>query len=337
VSSSVDDELGRVGDLVDAALPRFLGTLTPGPFAEVVATYPRRRGKALRPALCLAACRALGGRERDALEAAVALELLHAAFLVHDDVEDASPTRRGRPSLPAAHGSALAVHAGDALVALAVGPLLAARAHLDAGTLGRVVEELELMARVTVDGQARDLVGPRRRSLDEADVADVADEADRDAAYDDVLRTMLMKTACYSVVAPCRIGALVATAGRVDVDRFDRYGAWLGLAYQLRDDHLDAGEPRRTLAVTHLLTRARPAERAFVDGLLARTAANAAEQARLRRLLERRGSLAFADEVAVALAIAAEDEVAVAFGPGAAGPDGALLRDLPKWAVTRTV
>jgi geranylgeranyl diphosphate synthase, type II len=330
VSASVAEELARVGELVDAVLPRFLGTLTPGPFADVVAEYPRRRGKAVRPALCLATCRAFGGREDDALAAAVTLELLHAAFLVHDDVEDASPTRRGRPSLPALHGTGVAVHAGDALIVLALGPLLAVRTRLGARTVGRVVEELELMARVTIDGQARDLLGTG---------GGAADGGVSGAAYDDVLRTMLLKTACYSALTPCRVGAIVATRGRVDVGRFDRFGAWLGLAYQLRDDRLDAGEPRRTLAVTHLLTRARPSERRFVEDLLATDPGAAPDpdaRTRLRRLLSRHGSLAFADGVADALADAARAEVAVAFAPGADGPEGDLLRALATWAASRS-
>ena len=62
----------------------------------LVADYPARAGKRLRPALLLAACEAFGGDLRDALPAAVSLELMHNAFLVHDDVEDASGRRQGR-------------------------------------------------------------------------------------------------------------------------------------------------------------------------------------------------------------------------------------------------
>ena len=71
---------------------------------DLVAEYPGRGGKAIRPALCLATTVAFGGELDEALPSAVALELLHNAFLVHDDIEDASLLRRGRPTLHAEHG-----------------------------------------------------------------------------------------------------------------------------------------------------------------------------------------------------------------------------------------
>jgi geranylgeranyl diphosphate synthase type II len=329
VSLSVEDELGRVAALVGAAVPRFLDALAPGPFADVVAEYPSRPGKAFRPALCLATCRAFGGRDEDALEVAVALELLHHAFLVHDDVEDASPERRGRPSLPAAHGPALAVHAGDALVVLALGPVLVGRRRLGPRTTLRVVEELELMARLTIEGQARDLLAAREGPRSP------------EPPVDAVLRTTLLKTACYSALAPCRLGALVATRGRADVGRFDRFAAWLGLAYQLRDDTLDAGEPRWTLATAHLLEQAEPDDRRFVADLLADHGTldrppGPDDGDRLRALLERHGSLAFVAEVAAALAEAAAAEVEVAFAAAPDGPARELVRELAGWAVRRS-
>jgi geranylgeranyl pyrophosphate synthase len=78
--------------------------------------YPSRPGKALRPALCLSAGRVFGASNDDLLGLAVAIELLHNAFLVHDDIVDGSEMRRGRPTLSVTHGMAAALNAGDALV-----------------------------------------------------------------------------------------------------------------------------------------------------------------------------------------------------------------------------
>src|SRR5215472_6585301 len=61
---------------------------------DLVPTYPKRTGKGLRAALCLATCGALGGSERKAINSAVAVELFHNAFLIHDDVQDESVCRR---------------------------------------------------------------------------------------------------------------------------------------------------------------------------------------------------------------------------------------------------
>src|SRR6185503_6490372 len=75
-----------------------------GPLYDLLADYPFREGKGLRPAICFAACRAAGGRTEQALLSATALELVHHAFLVHDDVEDGSEFRRGRFTLFKEHG-----------------------------------------------------------------------------------------------------------------------------------------------------------------------------------------------------------------------------------------
>ena len=85
---------------------------------EPLADYPRRAGKGLRAALCLAACSAHGGLEDDALAAAAAIELAHSAFLVHDDIQDGSDWRRGQPTLHRRVGVPLALNAGDALAVL---------------------------------------------------------------------------------------------------------------------------------------------------------------------------------------------------------------------------
>src|SRR5512140_987508 len=108
---------------------------------DLVRAYPSRAGKAIRPALLLATCEAFGGRLAEGLRPAVALELLHNAFLIHDDIEDASPSRRGAPSLHTRFGLPLAVNAGDALAALALEPLLHSR-ELGSRVSLRLVEEL---------------------------------------------------------------------------------------------------------------------------------------------------------------------------------------------------
>src|SRR4051794_388456 len=92
-----------------------------------VVGYPRRGGKAPRPALLLAACAAFDGDDHRALPAAVAIELMHTAFLVHDDIEDDAELRRSGPSLHRMVGTPLAVHTGDALALASFTPLLGRR------------------------------------------------------------------------------------------------------------------------------------------------------------------------------------------------------------------
>jgi geranylgeranyl diphosphate synthase type I len=96
-----------------------------------------RTGKRLRPLLCLLACKATGGDWQAAIPAASALELIHNFTLIHDDIEDNSPTRHQRPTVWSVWGMAQALNAGDALWALARGSIyrLTDRGHSPAATL----------------------------------------------------------------------------------------------------------------------------------------------------------------------------------------------------------
>ncbi|HEV7862481.1 MAG TPA: polyprenyl synthetase family protein, partial [Acidimicrobiia bacterium] len=90
------------------------------PLYEMLPSFVSRPAKSLRPVLCLAACGAFGGTVEEALPVAVAFELIHNAFLVHDDIEDGSASRRGQRTMHQRVGIPLAVNAGDAMNALSM-------------------------------------------------------------------------------------------------------------------------------------------------------------------------------------------------------------------------
>src|SRR5262247_1647619 len=226
-----------------------------------VSSYLARTGKGIRPALCLATCRAFGGEIGDALPSATAIEMLHNAFLVHDDIEDESDLRRGLPTMHAEHGVPIAVNAGDMLTALSAQILRDALPALGLPLTWRVYDEFEHLMQESLEGQAMELgwVHDNR--------CDVTDE--------DYLRMVLKKTCWYSFIHPCRIGALIATKDGIDLDRFNRFGCYLGAAFQIQDDLLnltgderrygkeiggDLLEGKRTLMLIHLLRRAAPHE-----------------------------------------------------------------------------
>src|SRR6202012_100612 len=96
-----------------------------GRLYELILDYPRRGGKALRPALSIATCLGLGGHLEAVLPPAGTLELYHNAFLIHDDIEDESWRRRGQPTLHVDHGIPIAVNVGDAMLSMSLQPLLA--------------------------------------------------------------------------------------------------------------------------------------------------------------------------------------------------------------------
>src|SRR5438876_862432 len=118
---------------------------------DLILDYPLRQAKALRPALCIATCCALGGRLECVLRSAAVLELYHNAFLIHDDVEDGSEQRREAPTLHCKHGIPIAVNVGDAMLALTLQPLLDNMATVG---LGKALRILQVMR--TVEPGRRD-------------------------------------------------------------------------------------------------------------------------------------------------------------------------------------
>ncbi|MGW0413693.1 family 2 encapsulin nanocompartment cargo protein polyprenyl transferase [Streptomyces collinus] len=187
-------------------------------------------GKAIRPALVLAAAGALGGsRARTAaVRAAAAVELVHNFSLLHDDVMDRDTSRRHRPTAWTVFGEADAILAGDALQALAL-RLLAEDPHPAAGPaavrLADCVVEL-------CEGQHTDTAMERR--------------APDEVTLDEVLAMAEAKTGALLGCA-CALGALYAGADEEDVAALDGFGRQAGLAFQLIDDVIGIwGDPRRT-------------------------------------------------------------------------------------------
>ena len=192
-------------------------------------------GKRLRPALLLAAAEACGGagddaqrRARDAaMPAAVAIEMLHAYTLVHDDLPamDDDDMRRGRPTVHVEFGEAIAILAGDGLLTLAFGTLaeLGPRAADAVSLLARRAGALELLA-----GQAIDLTEPPHEL----------------AAIE---RMHSAKTGALFAAAT-ELGAISAGADAAVRERLARYGLAIGIAFQHADDRDDAQLTEHSLA-----------------------------------------------------------------------------------------
>ncbi len=182
-------------------------------------------GKRLRPALVLAAAAACGGDDGTAMPAAIAVELLHAYTLVHDDLPamDDDDERRGRPTAHIAFGEAIAVLAGDGLLTLAFGCLaeLGPRAAAAVRVLAARAGERELLA-----GQAIDL------GLAKSGGAALALA---------VIEDLHAKKTGALFAAAAELGAIAAGADDVTRDRLARYGMAIGIAFQHADDR-DDGE-----------------------------------------------------------------------------------------------
>jgi geranylgeranyl diphosphate synthase type I len=238
----------RTGDLVrtlvDPAIHALVERLDPG--NRLVAGYQlglwdadgrasasrpgsASRGKCLRPTLALLSARATGAPAEAGVPAAVAVELAHNFSLLHDDVMDRDTERRHRPTAWVVFGVGPAILAGDALVNLAYQALATtADGGRAARRLGDDVHRLVAGQAADLDFERRALAGPGAVGLDEC------------------LRMAADKTAAL-LSCSCALGALAGGAPVELTAGLSRFGAHLGLAFQLVDDLLGIwGEPART-------------------------------------------------------------------------------------------
>ena len=109
----VTETLGTYASVVSAEMRRYLSRAERPDLRrylyDLVADYPRRWGKMMRPSICLATAQAFGARLEAALPSAASIELLHNSLLIHDDIEDESDERRGAPTLHRLHGLPLEI------------------------------------------------------------------------------------------------------------------------------------------------------------------------------------------------------------------------------------
>ncbi|MGI9591760.1 MAG: polyprenyl synthetase family protein [Myxococcota bacterium] len=269
MSRYLDASRDAVLDEIRAIVPR--EARDSGQLYELMLDYPLRYAKALRPALCIATCRALGGRLQGVLRSAAVLELYHNAFLIHDDVEDDSELRRNEQTLHRAHGVPIAVNVGDGMLALALQPLLDNMRFIGMGKALRVLQTVGEMARATAEGQAMELEWIRDGRWDQTDQGYV--------------RMVYKKSAWYSFLTPIALGALSADAAPAQLGPLRRFAILLGVAFQIQDDVLnltgqtsaygkeiagDLWEGKHTLILLRTLRRATPAERQRAEGILRR-------------------------------------------------------------------
>jgi geranylgeranyl diphosphate synthase type II len=255
--------------MVDAALDRVL----PPEAAEPPSIHRAMRysvlapGKRLRPILVLAGAEAVGGRAEDVLDAACALELIHAYSLIHDDLPamDDDDYRRGRLTSHKVFGEAIAILAGDALLTLAFRLVASNAARVAPPSLvGTVVAEVADAAGTAgmVGGQVVDI------------------ESEGKTVTPETLDYIHLHKTAALIRAALRVGAQLAGAAPGPVEAISRAGQALGLAFQIVDDILDvegslaelgktagsdARKQKATYPALHGLARSKERARALVD------------------------------------------------------------------------
>ncbi len=177
-------------------------------------------GKRLRPMLALRCCEAVGASPQSALEAACAVEMVHAFSLVHDDLPalDNDSMRRGKPTVHVAFSEAMAILAGDALLALAL--------HAACSTgkeSGRIAHELTNATSAMITGQVLDTLGG-------------FPDGEGDLAR---LHSIHSHKTGALIRCSCRVGAICGGARPAAFAAIDRWGDFIGLMFQAVDDLLD--------------------------------------------------------------------------------------------------
>ena len=262
-------------------------------------------GKRLRPILLLLAARLAGYRGPRAVRLACGVELLHTATLIHDDVVDQAPLRRGQPSANAHWGDDASVLVGD---------------HLYSKSFALLVRDndraiMETLARATV-------------SMTEAEVYQLQLKRSGLTSEADYVRIITQKTASF-MSACCRIGALLGGVQGPQLDALTRYGLDIGIAFQMSDDSLDfvaderrlgkaiaadLREGKRTLPLIAMLERVGEAEAERVRAMLRRRALEPMEIEEIRRLVLEHDGVDYALERAHGYARDAKRDLEV-FGP----------------------
>jgi len=182
---------------------------------------PEATGKRIRPLMVLLTAAASGGDWEKALPAAAAVELVHNFSLVHDDIQDNSPKRRGRDTAWVKWGAPMAINIGDALFVISNQAIVDLKDDYPAETVLKVAEVLHNTCLDLTRGQFMDMSYEERNDL----------------TTDDYWPMIAGKTAAL-LSACCHIGAILGDASEEQKNAYKSFGQYLGLAFQVQDDIL---------------------------------------------------------------------------------------------------
>lgn len=175
-------------------------------------------GKRIRPVLCLMGNELFGPIEEDAWPLAIAIELFHNFTLIHDDIMDRAPLRRGMPTVHDKYGSSTAILAGDVMMVVGYEYI----SKIGSPHLRRILQLYNQTAIYVCEGQQLDMDFESREQV----------------TMDEYLHMISLKTSVL-LAASLQIGSILGGAGAGNQDKIYQFGKNLGLAFQIQDDYLD--------------------------------------------------------------------------------------------------
>ena len=249
-----------------------------------------RGGKRFRPALTFLACECVGGKKEDAVGAAAAIELLHNMTLVHDDIEDQSELRRGKPCIHKIYGVPSAINAGDAMLIKVFE--IANSSKIPAERCQRLVAKIADRAYGITWGQAFEFSMRERKNFTE----------------EDVIRLLRYKTGALTGLST-EGGAIAGGGSQEQLEILGEFGETVGIAFQIVDDLLnvtgdvkeygkeiggDIREGKKTVLAAHLLKAATPQDKKVFGQLLGKKNVKENEIRKVIGLYKKYGSTEYA-------------------------------------------
>lgn len=275
------------------------------------------RGKRIRPLLVLLSCSAAGGDWMNALPASVAVEMVHNFSLIHDDIEDHSPLRRGRKTVWKKWGVAQAINAGDAMFTLA---------HLHLIRLNRNFSQTDTLSAVETLQHAC-------LQLTHGQYLDLAFEKHDDVSIEEYWSMVEGKTGAL-ISACCELGAICSTCNEDKRNTYREFGRLFGLAFQVQDDLLgiwgdsiltgksnqsDLMSGKKTLPIIYGLEKGGEFAKCWRQGCK-----DTNDTKKLMKLLEYEGAKEFTHTKIIELI---DQAIKILDGSGPSGTTGQILRD----------
>jgi len=277
VEAELERHLPRVGD--------------PSEFYASVWDLIDRGGKRIRPALVFLASECVGGNRTEALSAAAAVELLHNMTLVHDDIEDKSELRRGKPCIHKIYGTPTAINAGDAMLIKVFE--IANSSQIPEERCHRLVFQVAKRAYDITWGQAFEFNMWKRKDFTE----------------DDVIRLLRNKTGALTALST-EAGAIAGGGSEEHIKILSEFGETIGIGFQVIDDTLnvagdvkkygkeiggDIREGKKTVLAAHLLRTANNRDKKLFSRLLGKKKITQSEVKKAIKLYEKYGSIKYAE------------------------------------------